>query len=72
MSTEPARNDDDVSRASPLRWLLILPFIAVLWVPLYNSVEPTLWAVPLFYWYQILWVLLCTVIIAIVYRAERA
>jgi len=24
------------------RWLLVLPFIALLWVPSYNSIEPTL------------------------------
>ena len=70
MSTEPARHDD-ASRTSQTRWLLINPFVAVLWVPLYNGIEPTLWSVPLFYWYQLLWVLLCTVIVAIVYRAER-
>ncbi len=67
--TEPAR-EDDVHRVSPLRWLLILPFIGVLWVPFYNGVEPTLWSVPFFYWYQLLWVLLCGGIIGIVFVVE--
>ena len=53
------------------RWLLVLPFIAVLWVPFYNSVEPTLIGIPFFYWYQLLWVLISSVIVAIVYVAEK-
>jgi len=54
-----------------LRWLLIAPFIAVLWVPFYNSVEPSLIGIPFFYWYQLLWVLISAVLIYIVYLADR-
>jgi hypothetical protein len=68
--TEPA-HEDDVRRVSPLRWLFLLPFVAVLWVPFYNGVDPTFLSVPLFYWYQLLWVLLCGVIVGIVYAAEH-
>jgi hypothetical protein len=39
-------------------WLLLIPFIALLWVPFYNFVEPALWGIPFFYWYQFLWVIL--------------
>jgi len=53
------------------RLLLLIPFIAVLWVPSYNSVEPTLSGVPFFYWYQLAWIILSAVIIAIVYRLEH-
>ncbi|HVJ40070.1 MAG TPA: DUF3311 domain-containing protein [Dongiaceae bacterium] len=52
------------------RWLLILPFIAVLWVPFYNSVEPSLGGVPFFYWYQLLWVLISSVLIYFIYLTE--
>jgi len=48
------------------RWpylLLIIPFVALLWVPFYNSIEPTLWGIPFFYWYQFLWVPLTTLLI---------
>lgn len=48
-------------------WLLILPWIGVLWVPFYNRIEPTLWDFPFFYWYQLLWVLISAVITAVVY-----
>ncbi|MEJ0077335.1 MAG: DUF3311 domain-containing protein [Alphaproteobacteria bacterium] len=61
----------EVRHVSWTRWLLTIPFIAVLWVPFYNSVEPTLWSIPLFYWYQLLWVPLCAVVIGIVYFAEE-
>jgi hypothetical protein len=63
--------EGDVKRVSWARILLALPFIAVLWVPFYNSVDPTFLAIPLFYWYQMLWVLLCAVAIGIVYIAEN-
>lgn len=48
-------------------WLLVLPFIAVLWVPWYNRMEPELGGFPFFYWYQLLWVLISAVITALVY-----
>jgi Protein of unknown function (DUF3311) len=65
---------DEHAPARPMAWarlLLIVPFIAVLWVPFYNSAEPMLYGVPFFYWYQLLWILLSAVIIGIVYRLEH-
>jgi hypothetical protein len=53
------------------RVLLIIPFIAVLWVPFYNRTEPTLWGFPFFYWYQLLWIILGAVIIGLVYLIEH-
>ena len=35
------------------RFLLVIPFLLVVWVPFYNRVEPTLGGVPFFYWYQL-------------------
>ena len=69
----PARPDEHAP-ARPVAWarmLLLIPFIAVLWVSSYNSVEPTLAGVPFFYWYQLLWILLGAVIIGVVYRLEH-
>ena len=43
-----AANADDRPRWPYL--LLIIPFVALLWVPFYNSIEPTLWGIPFFYW----------------------
>lgn len=63
--------DEDPKRPSKERsawlWLLIIPFIAVLWVPFYNSVEPMWDGIPFFYWYQLLWVLIAAAITAVVY-----
>jgi hypothetical protein len=52
--------------------LLIVPFVALLWVPFYNSIEPTLWGVPFFYWYQFLWVFITSALILWVYRRTGA
>lgn len=49
-------------------WLLALPYIAILWLPSYNRIEPTLFGLPFFYWYQLLWVVLCSALIAFVFR----
>ena len=53
------------------RWLLVLPFIALLWVPSYNSIDPTLGGVPFFYWYQFLWLFITSgLILFLYYRAK--
>jgi hypothetical protein len=61
-----------LSRRRPywIRLLLLLPFAAALWVPFYNSAEPSLSGFPFFYWYQLLWVLLSAAVIAVVYAIE--
>jgi len=52
------------------RVLLAIPFVAALWVPLYNRIEPTLGGVPFFYWYQLAWILIGAAIVLIVYGIE--
>lgn len=54
-------------------WLLLflIPFVAVLWVPFYNRIEPTVFGVPFFYWYQLLSVVLTSVVIFFVDRRMR-
>jgi hypothetical protein len=51
--------------------LLLLPFIFVLWVPSYNSVEPSLAGIPFFYWYQLMWIPLGALILLPVYWVEE-
>ncbi len=48
-------------------WLLLIPFIALLWVPFYNAAEPSWESIPYFYWYQFLWILISSVLTAFVY-----
>jgi cell division protein FtsW (lipid II flippase) len=67
-------HDDEhrpVRRVLWARLLLILPFVAMLWVSSYNSAEPTVAGIPFFYWYQLLWILIGAVLIAFVYLLER-
>ncbi|MGF6410163.1 DUF3311 domain-containing protein [Paraburkholderia sp. MM5482-R1] len=66
-------HDADVKKASKhWLWLLLLPWIAMIWVPSYNRVEPQLFDFPFFYWYQLLWVLISAVITAFVYSKTRS
>jgi hypothetical protein len=66
---------DTKPRRGSGKWklLLLLPFIALLWVPSYNRAEPSLAGFPFFYWYQGFWLLLTSLITYIVHRkTERA
>lgn len=47
--------------------LLIIPFIATLWIPFYQSPNPGFYGIPYFYWYQFLWVILTAILTAVVY-----
>jgi hypothetical protein len=40
-------------------------------VPSYNRIDPQLWGFPFFYWYQLFWVLLSSVITALVYLKTK-
>lgn len=50
--------------------LLMVPCIAVLVVPWFNRVDPRLFGIPFFYWWQLLWVPLSGVFIGIVRRMD--
>jgi hypothetical protein len=52
--------------------LLLLPYIAVLWVPAYNKADPELLGMPCFYWYQLLWVVICSALVGVVFKLTRA
>jgi hypothetical protein len=56
------------SRASDL-WLILLliPFVALLYVPFYGHATPKLGPIPFFIWYQFLWVILGSIITGLVY-----
>jgi hypothetical protein len=53
-----------------MRILLLLPFVGLLWVPFYNSAEPALFGFPFFYWYQLVWVPISSLLIWLVYRSQ--
>ena len=51
--------------------LLLLPFVAMFWVPSYNRIEPEWGGIPFYYWYQLLWIPLSAALTLIVYFATR-
>jgi hypothetical protein len=56
----------------PIYLLLAIPFVCLLWVPFYDRVDPVLFGIPFFYWYQILWTVLGAVVLLPVYLYEEA
>ena len=51
--------------------LLLLPFIGTLVPPVYNRMQPALFGLPFFYWYQLLWVPLTSLLLYFVYRSVK-
>ena len=77
-ATTPPRGDrttGDVapqrSDRSPWNWLLLIPIVVPLLVPLYNKTEPTLFGWPFFYWFQLLLVGLGVLTTMVVYHFTR-
>ena len=72
MSTEDERR----ARAhGGARWwyvLLALPFVGLLYPPLYARTDPELFGFPFFYWYQLAWVIGAAAITILVYTRTRA
>jgi len=50
---------------------LIVPYVAILWVPLFNRIEPSIAGVPFFYWYQMLWIALGALVLLPVFMVEE-
>lgn len=50
--------------------ILLIPFIGILWVPFYNRIDPTLFGIPFFYWFQFVWIIVTAVITAAAYFAK--
>jgi hypothetical protein len=49
--------------------LLLIPYVAMMWVPYYNRVEPQIAGIPFFYWYQLVWIVLGAVLLLPAYLA---
>jgi hypothetical protein len=52
-------------------WLLIIPFLGLLPVPLYAHEDPELFGFPFFYWYQFAWVPITSLLVWFVYTKTR-
>jgi hypothetical protein len=51
--------------------LLVLPFLGLLYPPLYAQHDPELFGFPFFYWYELLWVPVTAALTFIVYKKVR-
>ena len=71
MSRTPGRSTPTSTHSSWWLLLLQIPFVALLWVPFYNRLDPTIFGVPFFYWYQFVWVILTSLIIVFVDSRTR-
>jgi hypothetical protein len=56
----------------PVYLFLVVPYIALLWVPFYNRIEPTLLGIPFFYWFQMSWIPLAALCILPVYLFQKS
>jgi len=61
-----------MSRAKRAVWYVILfiPFFVAIWVPLFNRVEPALFGIPFFYWFQFVWIIVAAVVTGLAYLAK--
>ncbi|UDY23790.1 DUF3311 domain-containing protein [Nocardioides sp. Kera G14] len=48
--------------------LILIPIVALLAVPTYAKDSPRLWGFPFFFWYQFLWVFICSGMTYAAYR----
>ncbi len=52
------------------RWLLfflLIPFLVMLLPPFYNFNDPAFIGIPFFYWFQLLWIVITAILLAVVY-----
>jgi len=61
-----------MSRAKRAAWYvaLFIPFFVAIWVPLFNRVEPTLFGIPFFYWFQFVWIVVAAIVTGLAYLAK--
>ncbi len=54
-----------------MKWLLLIPYVGLLYAPFYNQAQPALFGFPFFYWYQLAWVPVTSLLLWIVYGSLR-
>jgi uncharacterized membrane protein len=59
------------TRRRGLNWLMLIPIVMPLLVPLYNRDEPRLFGMPFFYWYQLACVLVTIVVVTFIYLMTK-
>ena len=66
---EPATVRD--RERSPLYWLLLIPIVVPLLVPLFNGHNPELFGFPRFYWLQLAFIILGVGTTTLVYQMTK-
>ncbi|NJC69624.1 DUF3311 domain-containing protein [Planosporangium thailandense] len=56
---------------SPLYWLLLVPVVVPLLVPLFNADDPRLFGFPRFYWLQLAFIILGVGTTTLVYQLTK-
>jgi len=59
------------TRRRGLNWLMLVPVVMLLAVPLYNRDTPRLFGLPFFYWYQLACIFVMTATITFVYLMTK-
>jgi hypothetical protein len=70
-SAPPAREIARARAAQRWYWLLLVPFLALLYPPLYAHLTPRIFGFPFFYWYQAAWLVITAAITTFVFRRTR-
>jgi hypothetical protein len=55
----------------PVYLFLLIPYAAWAWVPFYNRIEPEVFGIPFFYWWQIFGIFLTAICIVPVYLHQE-
>jgi Protein of unknown function (DUF3311) len=56
---------------SPWNWLLLVPIVVPLLIPLYNANDPRLFGFPRFYWLQLAFIALGVATTTVVYQMTK-
>jgi len=65
MSSRPTRTARALVYA-----LFLLITIVTLWVPAYNRMEPAVFGIPFFYWFQLAWIVATAAATLVAYRLK--
>jgi TRAP-type C4-dicarboxylate transport system permease small subunit len=60
-----------VKRAGLIFLVLLLPYAAMLWVPSYDRAASEIAGIPFFYWYQLLWIPLGSLLLLLAHSLAR-
>ena len=61
-----------IKRFHPVYLTLLIPYAAWVWVPFYNRIDPRLFGIPFFYWWQIFGIFLTAASIYPVYLYQES